>query len=80
MIYNTAVSLLLSFSARFTEMGTKRFRIFVIISGIAAFGLSFVGFTQLVNWFYPVVGYLGLLLVGALILADIRKVGKEKEE
>lgn len=76
MIYNTAVSLLLSFSARFTEMGTNRFRIFVIISGASAFGLSFVGFTQLVNWFYPVVGYLGLLLVGALILADIRKVGK----
>lgn len=80
MIYNTAVSLLLSFSARFTEMGTKRFRIFVIISGIIAFGLSFVGFTQLVNWFYPIVGYLGLLLVGALILADIRKVGKPKKQ
>ncbi len=80
MIYNTAVSLLLSFSARFTEMGTKRFRIFVIVSGIIAFGLSFVGFTQLVNWFYPIIGYLGLLLVGALILADIRKVGKEDHQ
>lgn len=80
MIYNTAVSLLLSFSARFTEMGTKRFRIFVIVSGIIAFGLSFLGFTQLVNWFYPFVGYLGLVLVGALILADIRKVGKAKEQ
>ncbi|HSP21747.1 MAG TPA: hypothetical protein VLQ20_05385 [Planococcus sp. (in: firmicutes)] len=79
MIYNTAVSLLLSFSARFTEMGTKRFRIFVIISGISAFGLSFAGFTQLVNWLYPIVGYLGMLLVVALIVADIRKVGQEKE-
>lgn len=77
MIYNTAVSMLLSFSARFAEIGTKRFRIFVIIAGIIAFGLSFAGFTQLVNWLYPAVGYLGFLLVGALVLADIRKVGRE---
>lgn len=77
MIYNTAVSMLLSFSARFTEIGTKKFRIFVIIAGLVAFALSFLGFTALVNWFYPAVGYLGLLLVGALILADIRKVGKK---
>lgn len=78
MIYNTAVSMLLSFSARFMEMGTTRFRVFVIISGIAAFLLSFLGFTALVNWFYPIIGYLGLLLVGALVLADIRNVGKKK--
>ncbi|WP_434401955.1 hypothetical protein M1Q06_04670 [Planococcus sp. 11815] len=76
MIYNTAVSMLLSFSARFTEIGTKKFRIFVIIAGLIAFALSFVGFTALVNYLYPAVGYLGLLLIGALILADIRKVGK----
>ena len=76
MIYNTAVSMLLSFSARFMEIGTARFRIFVIIAGIVAFLLSFLGFTALVNWFYPVIGYLGLLLVGALVVADIRKVGK----
>lgn len=77
MIYNTAVSLLLSFSARFMKMGTGRFRVFVIITGAAAFLLSFLGFTALVNWFYPVVGYLGLLLVGALIVANIREVGKK---
>lgn len=79
MIYNTAVSLLLSFSARFTTMGTKQFKLFVIIAGLAAFGLSFAGFTQLVNWLYPAIGYLGLLLVGALILADVRKVGRTKK-
>lgn len=80
MIYNTAVSLLLSFSARFTPIGTKKFRIFVIVSGIVAFGLSFAGFTQLVNWLYPAIGYLGLLLVGALIVADFRKLGKPAKE
>ncbi len=80
MIYNTAVSMLLSFSARFMKMGTSRFRIFVIISGLAAFLLSFLGFTALVNWFYPIIGYLGLLLVGALVLADIRSIGKKAKK
>lgn len=78
MIYNTAVSMLFSFSARFVVLGTNKFRIFVIIVGIVAYILSFVGFTKLVSMFYPIVGYLGLFLVGALIVADIRKTHKKK--
>lgn len=78
MIYNTAVSMLFSFSARFVVMGTKKFRLFVVIVGVAAYILSFVGFTELVSLFYPIVGYLGFFLVGALIFADIRKPHKKK--
>lgn len=77
MIYNTGVSMLFSFSARFVEMGTAKFRIFVIIVGVVAYVLSFVGFTKLVSLFYPIVGYLGLFLVGALIYADIKKPKRE---
>ncbi|RNF39102.1 hypothetical protein [Planococcus salinus] len=73
MIYNTAVSMLFSFSARFVVMGTNKFRIFVLVVGGIAYVLSFVGFTSLVNMFYPVVGYLGLFLVGALIFSSFRK-------
>lgn len=77
MIYNTAVSMLFSFSARFVVMGTAKFRIFVIVVGIVAYILSFVGFTELVRLFYPIVGYLGLVLVVVLIVADIRKPHKK---
>lgn len=73
MIYNTAVSMLFSFTARFAPMGTPKFRWLVVISGTAAYILSFVGFTELVSLFYPVIGYLGLFLVGALIFDDIRR-------
>ena len=78
MIYNTAVSMLFSFSARFVVIGTKKFRNFVIIVGIVAFILSFVGLTELVRLFYPIVGYLGFFLVAALIAADVRKPHQEK--
>lgn len=76
MIYNTAVSMLFSFSARFVTMGTTKSKVFVIIVGAAAYILSFVGFTKLVSLFYPIIGFLGLLLVGILIWADIRKTSK----
>ncbi|WP_075618719.1 YkvI family membrane protein [Paenisporosarcina indica] len=76
MIYNTAVSMLFSFSARFVPMGTTKFRVFVIITGVTAYVASFVGFTKLVTMFYPVVGYLGLFLVGAIIYASFKKDGK----
>ena len=76
MIFNTGVSMLYAFAARFFQSGTSKFKIFVIVICVAAFGLSFVGFTELVNMFYPVVGYLGFFLVAALIWADIKKTGK----
>lgn len=73
MIFNTAVSMLYSFSARFIVMGTVKSRIFIIITVSVAYILSFVGFTKLVSLLYPTIGFLGLFLVGALIVADIRK-------
>lgn len=76
MIYNTGASMLYSFTARFAEQGTKNFRILVVIVGILAYVLSFVGFTGLVSFFYPLIGYLGLFLVVAIVIADIRKTRK----
>jgi len=73
MIFNTAVGMFFSFSARFVEMGTTKFRMFVIATVIIAYLASFVGFTDLVSMFYPVVGYLGLFLVGAIVYASFKK-------
>lgn len=76
MIFNTAVSMNYAFCARFVESGTPKFKGFVLIVGVVMFGLSFVGFTELVSKFYPIVGYLGLFLLAALIWADIKGKGK----
>lgn len=76
MIFNTAVSMFYAFGARFFTVDTKAFVVFVSISLIAGFGLSFIGFTNLVANFYPLIGYLGLFLVGALIFASIKLPAK----
>src|SRR5699024_1831365 len=72
MIFNTAMSMFYSFAARFVKRGTKKFNIFLIVTMIVAFVLSFVGFTDLVAWFYPLIGYLGLVLIIVLIITPFR--------
>ncbi|MFD1032687.1 YkvI family membrane protein [Metaplanococcus flavidus] len=80
MIYNTAVSMLFSFTARFAEMNTKRFNITVIIVVTLAYSLSFRGFTELVGQFYPYIGYMGLFLVITLVVTNIRYTLNKKAQ
>lgn len=72
MIFNTAISMFFSFAARFADFGTKKFKVFFTITMIVGFAASFVGFTDLVAYFYPLIGYLGLVLIAVLIIAPIR--------
>lgn len=69
MIYNTAVGMFFSFSARFAESGTQKFKTFFTITMIVGYLASYVGFTGLVSYFYPLIGYLGIILIFALMAA-----------
>lgn len=73
MVYNTAVAMMYSFTARLVKPETKQFKGAVIVVGILAFGASFVGFITLVGTVYPIMGYLGFLLIGAIILAWVMR-------
>ncbi|AQQ54638.1 YkvI family membrane protein [Planococcus lenghuensis] len=72
MIFNTAVSMFYAFGARFTKIGTGKFKRFIAAALAVAFFASFAGFTKLVAFFYPLIGYLGLFLIAALIYASIQ--------
>lgn len=72
MIFNTAISMFYGFVARIAETGTKKFKIYLTITMAIGFALSFVGFTELIAYFYPFIGYLGLLLIAVLIIAPFR--------
>ncbi|MEY9865598.1 hypothetical protein ACDZ29_15520 [Peribacillus sp. RS7] len=77
MIYNTSVGMLYAFTARMVPADTKRFKISVIMVGILAFLASFVGFIKLVGTVYPVTGYLGFVIIAALIISWIRSKAKK---
>ena len=72
MIFNSAVSMFFSFGTRFFTPKTKKFNWFVGGALLIAFGASFFGFKQLVSFFYPLFGYLGMILIAILIIAFIR--------
>lgn len=72
MIFNTGVSMFYAFIARFFEMNTKSSNIAIVITTVIGFGLSFVGFTELVAFFYNLIGYLGIVLMLVLVAAAVR--------
>ena len=72
MILNTAVGTLYSFCARLLPAGTRKFRMGSVAAGVVAFVGSLVGFISLVGQVYPLFGYLGFLLIGAVVIGWFR--------
>lgn len=74
-VYTTAVGSLYGFAARFTDMeeGNKA-RIIVIGATITAFIASQFGFSNLVKYLYPLVGYGGVILLAMLVYSRYRTV------
>jgi len=71
-IYTTAVGCLYGFVARITDPEGARVRVIAVGAALAAFMASRLGFTSLVKFLYPAVGYAGLLLLGGLTYGLIR--------
>lgn len=72
MIFSTGAGMFYAFVARFVEMRTPAANRFSIATLLIGFIASFAGFTKLVAFFYPLIGYLGLFLVFALIVAPFK--------
>lgn len=75
LIFNTAFSLYYATARHFAGNDASKMR--KILLGIVAFGYvcSFGGFSQLVTWMYPLLGYMGILLLVVLAVAW----GQERE-
>jgi uncharacterized membrane protein YkvI len=66
-IYTTAVSDLYGFAARICQKKKINFFPVILISTASAFLISLTGFTNLVKYLYPAVGYLGVLTLICLV-------------
>ncbi|MFC4322089.1 YkvI family membrane protein [Litchfieldia salsa] len=72
-VYTTAVGNLYGFVSRMNFIN-QRYRIWIIVvTTIAAFFISQVGFSKMVKYLYPAVGYGGLVFFGGLIYVWIFK-------
>ncbi|MCG7339804.1 branched-chain amino acid transport system II carrier protein [Staphylococcus sp. ACRSN] len=79
VMYNTILGLMYSFAARFTEPYSKKYHIFIILMVLIAFGLSFVGFTSLINFLYPIMGIIGLIVVVAVLIKYYLRKNQNKK-
>lgn len=71
-IYTTTVSILYGFVARLTEKSLNR----IIIAAAACLGALFaaqLGFSKMVATVYPIMGCVGLILLGSLLLVHLRR-------
>ncbi|MFP7366051.1 hypothetical protein SFC07_09800 [Corynebacterium callunae] len=82
MIFNTALGMFYALGKRLTASKPERFRPVYIVTVLVGFVLSFVGFKNLVGWVYPILGYIGLLLIAVMMVAWFRgrvRIYKESE-
>ena len=73
-IYTTAVGSLYGFVSRLSHIKRSRVKgkLLVIISTIAALLASQLGFTNLVKYLYPLVGYGGIILLISIVYVKIK--------
>lgn len=73
LIFNTAFSLYYSIARRFSNGDTKRMRIVMIAVVVVGYICSFGGFKKLIGVMYPILGYMGILLLAILFIAFVQK-------
>lgn len=74
-VYTTAVGSLYGFVSRITnvEKSSAKGRVIIIVSTIVAMLASQLGFSNLVKYLYPLVGYGGIVLLASLLYIKFKK-------
>lgn len=80
MIFNTAIGLYYALAKRVTSSRPALFLPAISIFAFIGFGLSFFGFESLVGTLYPMVGYVGIIMMGILIYAWFTRRADIKRE
>ncbi|MCR4944040.1 MAG: hypothetical protein K5986_06220 [Clostridium sp.] len=73
LIFNTAFSLSFALAKRFASEDKKKLHIILICIVIAGYICSFAGFKKLISLMYPLLGYIGIVLLLVLLTTWIRK-------
>ncbi|HOM03436.1 MAG TPA: hypothetical protein PLH43_11510 [Acetivibrio sp.] len=71
-IYTTAVGSLYGFSARITDINENKAKFYIIGATLLALAASQLGFSNMVKYLYPIVGYGGVVLLVSLAVASFK--------
>lgn len=80
MVFNTAVGMFYAMAKRLTRNKPEKFYTVYVISCLVGFALSFIGFKELVANVYPILGYLGLIVIVVMSVTWIKNRTMLNEE
>ncbi|WP_290225961.1 YkvI family membrane protein [Corynebacterium confusum] len=80
MIFNTAIGMFYALGKRLSAGHESRYRVIFVAGCLAGFAVSFAGFKTLMNYVYPVIGYMGIVMVAILVFAWFRSQSQIKDE
>ena len=80
LIFNTAFSLFYATARRFSGGSGRKMHVIMIATVAAGYLCSFGGFKELVAKMYPVLGYLGIVLLAVLLVAWLKNRGGITDE
>ena len=80
MIFNTAIGMFYALGKRLSAGHEDRYRPIFLAGCLAGCAVSFAGFKTLMQYVYPVLGYIGFILVVILAVAWLRSLGQIKDE
>ncbi len=67
MIFNTAIGMFYALGRRLTSRSPSKYRPVFLIVCLIGYAVSFVGFDALMTYVYPVIGYIGMIMVVVMI-------------
>lgn len=82
LIYNTCIGMFYALGRRLTASSPKKYAPVFLATCAVGYAISFVGFEALMTYVYPVIGYLGILMVAVLVawwVKNRKRIMKESE-
>ncbi|MEN1968875.1 hypothetical protein WMZ97_12485 [Lentibacillus sp. N15] len=77
-IYTTAVGMLWTVSTQFSKGNTVKYRIITIALTVLGFFGGLFPFAKIIDFVYPIVGYIGLILIAGMLYRQFINKGKMK--
>lgn len=80
MSFNTAIGMFYALGKRLASGRENRTYPIFVVGTLAGYGMSFFGFTTLMNYVYPILGYMGMFMVVVRVFAWFRSLSKIRDE
>lgn len=80
MIFNTAIGMFYALGRRLTASRQDKYRPVFLVTCVVGYAVSFIGFDTLMTYVYPVIGYIGMVMIVVMTVGWLRSRSEIMEE